>query len=212
MGLSRPVATAGFAAATAIGVVAFRRMHLRWGARPEESAAELPGDGLLPDARLVATRAIAIDAPRESVWPWLAQMGQGRGGLYSYDRLEKVFGCEIASADQIEAQWQDVRVGDEFRIHPKVALQVALVEPPRALVVRSPEARAGEPGAPYDFTWAFVLEAHEPGRCRLVVRERYAWAAPAVRAMVEPLAAVSFVMSERMLRGIRDRAEASSAG
>jgi hypothetical protein len=62
---------------------------------------------------------------------------------------------------------------------------------------------------PYDFTWAFVLVAAGPGATRLVVRERYGYRARWVPLMVEPVAIVSFVMTQRMLRGIRDRAQAS---
>jgi hypothetical protein len=60
-----------------------RRWCLSWGARPDEVARELPGDELLPGAGLVTTRAITIDAPPGAIWPWLAQMGSGRGGAYT---------------------------------------------------------------------------------------------------------------------------------
>jgi hypothetical protein len=63
---------------------------LRWGATADEAHARLPGDELLSHADLVATRAIAIDAPPERVWPWVVQIGQGRGGFYSYDMLENL--------------------------------------------------------------------------------------------------------------------------
>jgi hypothetical protein len=185
---------------------------LTWGATTSEVSAPLPGDDLVPDADLVATRAIGIDAPAPRVWPWLAQMGQGRGGLYSYDRLENLAGCQMDSADRVVEEWQHPAVGDEFRLHPDIALQVAVVDPPQALVVQgavSASGRAGadEPAMPYDFSWAFVL-VPEPGeRTRLVVRERYRYLSPAARPMVEAVSVVSFVMTERMLRGVRDRVE-----
>jgi hypothetical protein len=188
-------------------VTALRPLQLAWGATGAEVDAALPGDALLDDADVVATRAIGIRASATEVWPWIAQLGQGRGGFYSYDRLENLVGCEIVSAEQIVPAWQHPEVGDEFRLHPEIRLEVAVVEPGRALVVRSPSTPDAEAGAPYDFTWAFVLQEGRRGRTRLVVRERYRqrrWWAPAV---VEPLALVSFVMTQRMLRGIRDRAE-----
>ena len=63
---------------------------------------------------------------------------------------------------------------------------------------------------PYDFSWAFVLEGEPGGATRLLVRERYAFLRPWARVLVEPVEAVSFVMSQKMLRGIRDRAERSA--
>jgi len=193
--------------------VVLRSRQLRWGATADESAAPLPGDTLIPAADLVATRAITVKADAARVWPWLAQMGQGRGGLYSYDWLENLVGCQMHSADQVVPQWQDVAIGDDFRLHPDIALTLAEVDPPHALVVRggvSPTGRPSveEPAMPYDFTWAFVLVPGGPGRTRLLVRERYAYLTAGARPLVEAVSIVSFVMTERMLRGIRDRAEA----
>jgi hypothetical protein len=49
------------------------------------------------------------------------------------------------------------------------------------------------------------------GTTRLVVRERYLCRTPAARPMVEAVAALSTLMSTRMLRGVRDRVEATPA-
>lgn len=181
-----------------------RAWHLRWGADDQEVVAPLPGDDLLPAADLVATRAIAIDAASAAVWPWLAQLGQERGGLYSYERLENLAGCDIHNADSVVAEWQTIEVGDEVRLHPAVPLRVAVVEAGRALVLQG-GAPEGAPPAPYDFTWSFVLEDASVGSTRLVVRERYRCNQGWARVLVEVLGLVSFVMSQKMLRGIRDR-------
>ena len=85
-----------------------RRWFLTWGTVPSEQSAVLPGDELLVAPAMTTTRAITIDAPPEAVWPWLAQMGQGRGGFYSYDWLENVFGLGIHNADRIEPDWQEL--------------------------------------------------------------------------------------------------------
>ncbi len=193
---------------------AFRHRQFQWGATSDEVVMTLPGDDLLGRADLVATRAITVRAEVEDVWPWLAQMGQGRGGLYSYDWVENLVGCQMNSAEHVVPKWQGVEVGDDFRIHPDVALKVVHVNPPHALVVEggvsaTGEATAGDAGAPYDFTWAFVLVPETNNRTRLVVRERYRCHTTAARVLVEVVSVVSFVMSERMLRGIRDRAEAA---
>lgn len=203
-------------AAKGIYVFLLRRRMLTWGATASEVSCPLPGDDLLPDVDLVATRAVGIRAPVDQVWPWLAQMGQGRGGLYSYDWLENLVGCQMASASDVVQQWQYPAVGDDFRLHPDVALQVALVAPSRALVVRGAvsatgQAASDEAAMPYDFTWAFVLLPQPGEGARLVVRERYRYLSPWARPVVETVSVASFVMTERMLRGVRDRVERRGA-
>jgi hypothetical protein len=188
------------------GAALVRRWQLRWGATDAEVTTEMPGDELLSHVNCGATRAVTVAAPSHEVWPWLAQMGQGRGGFYSYDFLENLVGCEIHSADEIVEEWQHVRVAAPFRLHPDIALRVAAVEPGHALVVRG-AVPIGDTVPPYDFTWAFVLNELADGTTRLVVRERYAFTRWWASLIVEPTLAVSFVMSRRMLHGIRTRAE-----
>ncbi|HET8989366.1 MAG TPA: SRPBCC family protein [Humibacillus sp.] len=202
---------AGSAALAAFAGWTFRWTYLHYGASGGEPVETLPGDDLLPAADLVATRAITIAATPDQVWPWLAQLGQGRGGFYSYDRLENLAGCEIESADRIHPEWQDVRVGDPFRLHPKLALVVAEVNPGHSLVIDG-RARPGEPAPPYDFTWAFVVRRHPGLRTRLIVRERFGYTTPASRLIVEPLAAGSALMTRKMLHGIQERVEAARPG
>jgi hypothetical protein len=91
--------------------ILFRGKCLNWGARPDEISRQLPGDDLLTDADIVATRAITIDAPPGDIWPWLVQMGSGRGGAYTYDWIENLFGLGMHSADQILPQFQDLKHG-----------------------------------------------------------------------------------------------------
>ena len=196
--------------AAVAGVLAVRRWQLRWGATGQEADGCLPGDDIIATADLTATRAITIDAPTGQVWPWIAQLGQGRGGFYSYDFLENLVGCDIHSANRIMPAWQDIGPGDQIRLAPQVALAVATVEPGQSLVLRGDDP-TGNTSPPYDFTWAFVLKDAPGGATRLVVRERYAFLRPWARVLVEPVEAVSFVMSQKMLRGIRDRAEHSAA-
>ena len=97
----------------------FRRTCLTWGATPEEVTGELPGDDLLPNPDILTTRAITIDAPPAAVWPWLVQMGSGRGGAYTYDWIENLFGLDMHSADEILPQFQDLKVGDELPLGPE---------------------------------------------------------------------------------------------
>jgi hypothetical protein len=196
--------------AAVAGVLAVRRWQLQWGTTGQEASGSLPGDDIIADPDLTATRAITIDTSSGKVWPWIAQLGQGRGGFYSYDFLENLAGCDIHSANRIMPSWQDVGPGDQIRLAPQVALAVAAVHPGQSLVLRG-GVPMGDTSPPYDFTWAFVLNGEPGGATRLLVRERYAFLRPWARVLVEPVEAVSFVMSQKMLRGIRDRAQRSAA-
>ena len=203
-------AGAGIAAGLAAGLppvylFALRRDCLTWGARPDEVSRKLPGDELLPDAGLVTTRAITIGAPPEAVWPWLVQMGSGRGGAYSYDWIENLFGLNMHSASEIVPAYQHIAVGDAWRLGSRgPVLRVALVEPERALVVRSDDG---------NWVWALVLQSG-CDLTRLISRNRIAMPRAArlqqafsryvMRYVMEP---GSLVMERKMLLGIRARAE-----
>ncbi|GEA82974.1 hypothetical protein GCM10009774_27610 [Cellulomonas gelida] len=194
-----PRAVGLLTAAAAVALIPLARTWgLQWGASEDELDTGLAGDDVVPVPSLVATRAITIDAPAERVWPWLVQLGQGRGGFYSYDWLENLLGLEIHSANRIEDRWQGLAPGDEVHLAKSAALAVTIVDPPRALVLTAPDA---------SFSWAFTLHPGRDRSTRLVVRERYArprwWAVP----VNEVVGSVSTVMSRRMLIGIRDRAE-----
>ena len=72
-------------------------------------------------------------APIEAVWPWLAQLGQERGGFDSYEWLENLAECEMRNADRIHPEWQHREVGEIVHLHPAGGLRVSLFEPGRAL-------------------------------------------------------------------------------
>ena len=208
-GGARPVSSVVIAGSVVAGARLLRRQCLRWGASDDEVAVRLPGDGLLRRADLTATRAVTIDAAADDVWPWIVQLGQGRGGFYSYDRLENLVGCDIHSADRVVQEWQKLDIGDSVRLAPEVSLTAAVVDAGTALVLRG-GAPMGGTAAPYDFTWAFVLNHDADGSTRLVVRERYEYLRRWAPFVIEPVEFVSFVMSRRMLRGIKERAERST--
>jgi len=193
-----------------------RRWYNRWGATPAETVGAMPGDQLVPFPKLTSTRAVTIDAPLKEVWAWLVQIGQGRGGFYSIDRLENLLRCDIHSADRIIPELQKVHEGDLILLAPGEApcYRVAMVEPPHVLVLAGadPKTRAAQPipAGPDELatTWQWTLRPVGGGRgTRLVARQRYSY--PGRQAVlwhvVEP---VDFVMERRMLGGIRARAEA----
>jgi len=207
--MAKVVVPVGVAAAGAVAARETYRRKLRtpvltWGATPEEAARQLPGDELLEDADIVSTRAITIDAPPDTVWPWLVQMGSGRGGAYTYDWIENLFGLGMRSADTVHPEWQDLKVGD--LIPGKASLpgmRVKVLEPERAL------ASLSEDGT---WVWSFVLEEHD-GRTRLLSRNRIALREPSLgdrlgMAVMEP---GSLVMERKMLLGIKERAERLAA-
>jgi hypothetical protein len=201
---------AGVTAAIATYVLLVRRRQLAWGATSEELHGPLAGDELIATSDLTATRAITIRATADKVWPWIAQLGQGRGGFYSYDLLENLVGCDIHSAGRIVHEWQDIAVGDEVKLYPEGPLEVAALEPGRALVLRG-GVPMGKTPPPYDFTWAFVVREQER-TTRLLVRERYGYTRAWAPLVVEPASMMSFVMTRKMLRGVKDRAEAGQPG
>jgi len=186
-----------------------RAAWLHFGATEAELDATLPGDDLVEHANLVATRAVTIDAPPEEVWRWVVQIGADRGGFYSYDALENLVGCKVRSADEVDERWQHLEPGDRVHLHPTLWLEVAEATVNRALVLHGDGT---QPDAPMSgFTWAFVLHRGQRGRTRLVIRERYSYRSGWDGLVIEPLAAVSFVMTEKMMRGIRSRAQAAAA-
>ncbi|GAB1640326.1 SRPBCC family protein [Krasilnikovia sp. MM14-A1259] len=203
----RRVAAWTLLGAAAVAVVAAyrpaaRRRYLTWGATAVEAAEPMPGDDLVADPDLVSTRAVTIAAPRGAVWPWLVQMGSGRGGAYTYDWIENVFGLDMHSTSRILPQYQNLAAGDELPLGPDgPAMRVERCEPDRLLAFRSPDHR---------WAWIFQLGDDAEGT-RLVSRNRIALP-HATRAqrltyrfVMEP---GSLIMERKMLRGIRDRAQA----
>ncbi|MFP5416701.1 MAG: DUF6544 family protein [Actinomycetes bacterium] len=207
-------------AAMVVASPLLRRRYNAWGATPAERSAPMPGDELVPTPHLESTRAIEIDAPPERVWPWLVQIGRGRGGLYSYDALENLVGCDIRSADELLPDHQRLEPGDLVRLGPPgyPCFSVVSVDPGRSLVLLGVDPKTERvPGTPIapdaaGATWQWVLRAVDGGHgTRLISRQRITY--PASQTLlwrvVEP---IGFVMERRMLLGIRDRAAPREGG
>ena len=149
--ISQIVAGVGVAAASVLAGYAFavRPWHLRWGATADEQNERLPGDEVVPNAEHQATHAITIDASVADVWQWLVQIGQSRGGFYSYTWLENLVGCDMHNADRVVPEWQNIRVGDVVWLHPEFPpLSVIVVEPFKAIVLGSPPYRGDDEWSP----------------------------------------------------------------
>jgi hypothetical protein len=194
------VAALGAGAATTYAVL-LRDRCLTWGATSQEAGAAMPGDDLLEHADVVATRAVSIDAPPSAVWPWLVQMGSGRGGAYTYDWIENLFGLGMHSADRVLPGFQDVRVGDSFALGPgRPPMHVEVLDPERWLVFRFDDGR---------WIWSFGLRPDRAGT-RLVSRNRIATPGASLPARIVQTVVMepgSLVMERKMLLGIKRRAE-----
>jgi len=204
-----------------------RPWHLNWSVTEEEAHRPLPYDHLVPRPVAQITHAITINAPAEEVWKWLVQLGQGRGGMYSYDWLENLADLEMHSTEEIVPELQDLEVGDLVRLAPErmgaeAGLRVAAMEPGRALVLHQPaDPESGRPhdrgdpdlGNYYGWNWVFVLDEVDSDTTRLIVRSRVdgrpRYLIKAFYTLL--LEFPHFVMERGMLKGIKRRAERASA-
>lgn len=202
-------------AGTLVAAPLLRSRYNAWGATPAELASPMPGDDLVPNPRLGCTRAISISAEPADVWAWLVQIGQGRGGLYSFDGLENLARCDIHSTDQIHPELQSLAVGNLIRLGAPEGypcFRVWGVEPGASLVLVAADpmpphevATADSPGGMATWQWQLRRDRHGSGT-RLIARQRLTFPdrAKVMWHLVEP---VSFVMERQMLRGIKRRAE-----
>lgn len=201
--------------ALAAYVLWLRPKHVRWGARDDEVIRDMPGDELIEDPRGTTTRAITIEAPPEEVWPWLVQIGQGRGGFYTYDWLQNLGGLEMENAESIIEEYQSLKVGDIIRLAPEAEepdlyMVVEDIEKPKALILRTPRERvATTPDLYFESTWSFLLEPVGDFATRLISRTRTSYEAEAGRtafhrALLEP---GQFLMERKFLLGLKQRVE-----
>ena len=166
----------------------------------------LPGDRTPRTPEVEILHGITIEAPPTAVWPWLAQLGQDRGGFYSYDWLERAFGAHVHNVSDIRPEWQTRVVGEHVYateagymnglFGERPGWKVELFEPNRALVLQN---------------WgAFVLLPQPEGHTRLLIRSTISspripvWAAALNFTAFE---LPHFIMQRRMLLGIKALAE-----
>ena len=191
-------------------VLALRPLNMEWGTTPAERASVLPGDEFVPVAHYRIDHGITINAPTEAVWPWVIQIGQDRGGFYSYTRLENAVGAQIVNANRIEPEWQSRRVGELVPTVPRnylggifgsrLGCKVLKIVPGHALVLEG---------------WgAFVVLPTADNKTRMLIRTRGEGmpsfngvvTAPFGLLVFEP---AHFIMERAMLIGIKQRAESS---
>ncbi|MDD5491574.1 MAG: hypothetical protein PHV60_02700 [bacterium] len=169
------------------------------GANNAEATLPLPGDKIVPEANIQLTRAVTINAPARNIWPWLIQMGYGRGGWYAWSPLgeDREYGPKIESAKKIKPEYQQLKIGDILLVGPdsnkkKGAWTVKMYYQDRALIMYSAE--------PVVSSWSFILEPIDKNSTRLVLRTR-------TNISNYCLTLSDTVRQRSMLDGIKERAE-----
>ena len=183
-----------------------RRWFSRWGTTDEDLTRVMAGDSVISNPTHSATHALTVDAPPEDIWPWLVQMGYRRGGLYSYDWLDRLFGyLDRPSANRILPEFQQLSARDVIPLGRGQGFPVTAIEPYRTLVLSGTNDG-------FQWVWQFGLYPLHEGGTRLVSRgtQRFAntirtWL---FMRVMEPAA---FIMTRRMLLGVKQRAEALKA-
>ncbi len=205
----------GFVAVAAMWEL--RRSALIWGATPIELRRAWPGDELSPQAVEISTRAITINAPIDTVWAWLVQIGQDRAGFYSYTWLENLFRCAMPRVDRIVPEWQERTLGDTVwlarrdRYHGEARQKVVQIIRGHVLTLASPSdwGRILRRESSHGGTWAFILVPIDAGTTRLVVRSRGPEAPTYLGrlfwvAVFEP---AHFIMERKMMLRLKTLAE-----
>jgi len=173
-----------------------------WGSTTAEQQMTLPGDDLIPHNGEQSTLAVTIHAPAEGVWQWLVQVGQDRAGFYTYTWLENLVGADIHNTDEIRPEWQQMAVGDSWRLVPAdylggvgkdAAAKVLIVEPGRVLVTQ--------------IFGAHVLVPVDENTTRLIVRGESSPSNLLITMLWKPIV---FTLERRMLLGIKARTEGRS--
>ncbi len=197
-------------------VFALRRWFSYWGATPEERTMKMPEDEMVKNPFIDMTHAITIHASPEAVFPWFRQLGQGRGGFYSYDWLERLFGFGIHNVYHIDPGLQDIKAGDHIRLHKNgMGATVLALEENKKMVIGMDSRDLHEdrkyfiPVAKGMFIagfWSFTLLQQPDGSTRLIERWKIEWSAgnPFLNMLlVFGFELPSFIMELRMLRVIK---------
>jgi hypothetical protein len=183
-----------------------RRWMNRWGATPSDLTRVMAGDTLLTDPTYSGTTAIVINARPEHIWPWLVQIGYQRGGLYSYDWLDRLFGyLDRPSSTRVLPEFQHLAVGDRIPLGRGPSWPVAVIEPHRALVLDMRNLGG------FDWVWQFGLYTVDENRTQLVSRSRVRTKTIWARLGTHVIEPAGFLMTRRMLLGLKQRAESLQA-
>lgn len=196
----------------------FKPLRDRWGLSYKEANSPFPGDHLVPQPRSEFVHSIEINAPASLVWPWIAQIGQGRGGFYSYEILENIFGLQIYNSDKILSEFQQPKIGDLISFSPKDSCPVVIFEHGKAMAIENwfdlnknaiYNQALESPMNYLHLSWLWMVEPLDDTRSRFISRNRVDYS-PSLKnsllfgPMGEP---VVFAMDRKMCYGIKRRAE-----
>ncbi len=190
--------------------------QLNWGSSQSELHRKWPGDDLILNPIYESTHAVTINAAASRVWPWLLQIGQNRGGFFSYDWLENLAGADIHTINHIVPELQRIETGDLVLLAPNIGLVVWEVIPEHALVLRAMDPNTGKAVSPdinanffTDSTWTFIIDERGEGVTRLIARFRMDGNPRVVlkEAIHYLLETPHFIMQRKMLLGIKRLAE-----
>ncbi|MFC2036029.1 hypothetical protein ACFLUJ_07935 [Chloroflexota bacterium] len=195
-----------------------RPKYRKWGSNEEELQEELPGDELVNNVKGWYNHAITINATPADVWPWIVQLGQNKGGFYSYELLENIVGSKIHNADNIVPEFQNTVIGDKVAMTPKAAPYiVATIESGQAFVLQlrvnlqtqeSVDNTQPLPNKYQDSSWVFFLGETSEGTTRLISRSRNDWNQSKTNTFIYSMfGVISQAMDRKMLKGIKKRAE-----
>jgi hypothetical protein len=191
-----------------------RAARSHWGVEQDVATRAHPGDELVPNPDWSWTHGVEIEAKAARVWPWIAQIGVGRAGFYSYQWLENLVGCEVRNAEVVHPEWE-LEIGDELVLHPSPdapRLTLVQVERGRCLVAYArPDEMARASGKSWaTASWVFEVEPLGDERCRLLSRYRASYSHDLAsrlafgRTLLEP---IGFAMDRRLLLGVKERVE-----
>lgn len=194
------------AGATAAAITAYmtviRPWHRRWGVLDDEAVRPMPGDEVVPTPNIQTTRAITINARPQDIFPWLAQMGYQRGGLYSYDWLDRLFGIlDQPSTERVLTEFQELKTGDIIPVGRGNGFPVTSLERNQLLVLSGEQEGVA-------WSWAMALVPLDEIRTRFISRNRIRYPqTPANRLSMLWLNLTAFLMTRKWLLNIKRRAE-----
>ncbi len=190
----------------------------RWGLSEEEADRKLPGDGLVKMPKTKFTHAVNINAPSEYVWPWIAQIGQGRGGFYTYEALENMIGLNIYNSDVVLPEFQNPKIGDIISFGPDGGYPLVICEEGSAMAIetrldletnREYDPQVSIPEKYLHLTWLWYVQSLDGNRSRFISRNRVDYAPSFKTKLIfnflsEP---IIFTMDRKMCLGIKKRSE-----
>jgi proline iminopeptidase len=206
--------------------------------KKEKLTKTYPGDELISNPRKIIINSVIIKAPPEKIWPWLIQLGSGRAGWYSYDKIDN---GGVPSAMNIIPELQHIKEGDVLPAVPnsRDSFLVQKAIPFKYLILVVPVMAASEEAdnfkrmkSPLRVSWTLYLESLDNKTTKLIsygrispdwltysptnstgtlfIERVYKIFSRVPWPLMLPFAmAGHYFMESRMLKGIKRRAESN---